>query len=97
MELLLKDTGHRWGTEPPHPTGVRFAHNQGESAQPMPRVLVVEDDVQLVRALKINLQARTYEVEEASDSQAPPSGSPRPASRTSSCWTSACRTWTASS
>ncbi|MFD7418203.1 winged helix-turn-helix domain-containing protein [Kitasatospora purpeofusca] len=33
----------------------------------MPRVLVVEDDVQLVRALKINLQARSYEVEEASD------------------------------
>ncbi|MDF9806146.1 two-component system KDP operon response regulator KdpE [Streptomyces sp. HB372] len=64
---LLQDTGHRWGTEPPHPTGVRLAHNQGESAQPMPRVLVVEDDVQLVRALKINLQARSYEVEEASD------------------------------
>lgn len=64
---LPQDTGHRWDTEPPHPTGVRFAHNQGESAQPMPRVLVVEDDVQLVRALKINLQARTYEVEEASD------------------------------
>ncbi|MFD5904522.1 response regulator [Streptomyces microflavus] len=33
----------------------------------MPRVLVVEDDAQLVRALKINLEARTYEVEEASD------------------------------
>ncbi|MFD3656716.1 response regulator [Streptomyces sp. NPDC058620] len=33
----------------------------------MPRVLVVEDDAQLVRALKINLQARAFEVEEASD------------------------------
>ncbi|MFH7594458.1 response regulator [Streptomyces racemochromogenes] len=33
----------------------------------MTRVLVVEDDPQLVRALKINLQARTFEVEEAPD------------------------------
>ncbi|QES51223.1 DNA-binding response regulator [Streptomyces venezuelae] len=31
----------------------------------MTRVLVVEDDPQLVRALKINLQARKFEVEEA--------------------------------
>ncbi|WP_330328953.1 response regulator [Streptomyces sp. NBC_00536] len=33
----------------------------------MTRVLVVEDDPQLVRALKINLQARKFEVEEAAD------------------------------
>ncbi|MFE5763989.1 response regulator [Streptomyces sp. NPDC056492] len=33
----------------------------------MTRVLVVEDDPQLVRALKINLQARKFDVEEASD------------------------------
>ncbi|MEV4192325.1 response regulator [Streptomyces toxytricini] len=33
----------------------------------MTRVLVVEDDPQLVRALRINLQARKYEVEQASD------------------------------
>ncbi|MFE2151751.1 response regulator [Streptomyces lavendulae] len=33
----------------------------------MTRVLVVEDDPQLVRALKINLQARKFEVEEACD------------------------------
>lgn len=33
----------------------------------MTRVLVVEDDPQLVRALRINLQARTFDVEEASD------------------------------
>ncbi|GHH74761.1 DNA-binding response regulator [Streptomyces sulfonofaciens] len=33
----------------------------------MPRVLVVEDDPQLVRALRINLQVRTFEVEEATD------------------------------
>ncbi|MFD3758202.1 response regulator [Streptomyces sp. NPDC058622] len=33
----------------------------------MTRVLVVEDDPQLVRALRINLQARKFEVEEAGD------------------------------
>ncbi|MFJ9637742.1 response regulator [Streptomyces sp. NPDC101178] len=33
----------------------------------MPRVLVVEDDSQLVRALTINLQARRYVVESAAD------------------------------
>ncbi|MFJ6485035.1 response regulator [Streptomyces sp. NPDC091682] len=33
----------------------------------MIKVLVVEDDTQLVRALKINLQARKFEVETASD------------------------------
>ncbi|MFE1873408.1 response regulator [Streptomyces sp. NPDC059496] len=33
----------------------------------MTRVLVVEDDPQLVRALKINLQARKFDVDEASD------------------------------
>ncbi|MFD3774676.1 response regulator [Streptomyces sp. NPDC058612] len=33
----------------------------------MTRVLVVEDDPQLVRALRINLQARKFEVEEACD------------------------------
>ncbi|WP_411081113.1 response regulator [Streptomyces sp. cmx-18-6] len=33
----------------------------------MPRVLVVEDDTQLVRALRINLQARAYDVDAASD------------------------------
>ncbi|MEU8779433.1 response regulator [Streptomyces sp. NPDC048606] len=36
----------------------------------MTRVLVVEDDPQLVRALRINLQARKFEVEEASDGNA---------------------------
>ncbi|MEF2524818.1 MULTISPECIES: response regulator [Streptomyces] len=33
----------------------------------MTRVLVVEDDPQLVRALRINLQARKFDVEQASD------------------------------
>lgn len=60
----------RWDTESPYPTGSLAVHNQGESAQPMSRVLVVEDDVQLVRALRINLQAPAYEVEEALDGDA---------------------------
>ncbi|MFF4642529.1 response regulator [Streptomyces sp. NPDC001389] len=36
----------------------------------MIKVLVVEDDPQLVRALRINLEARTFEVETASDGKA---------------------------
>ncbi|MFD0352224.1 response regulator [Streptomyces sp. NPDC127110] len=36
----------------------------------MIKVLVVEDDVQLVRALRINLEARKFEVETASDGKA---------------------------
>ncbi|MFI5672033.1 response regulator [Streptomyces sp. NPDC051704] len=36
----------------------------------MTRVLVVEDDPQLVRALKINLQARKFEVAQAGDGRA---------------------------
>ncbi|TDU80061.1 response regulator [Streptomyces sp. KS 21] len=36
----------------------------------MTRVLVVEDDPQLVRALKINLQARKFDVTEAGDGRA---------------------------
>ncbi|MCX5588600.1 response regulator transcription factor [Streptomyces erythrochromogenes] len=36
----------------------------------MTRVVVVEDDPQLVRALRINLQARRFEVEEAGDGSA---------------------------
>lgn len=67
---LSRQNGSRWDTESPHPTGSLAVHNQGESAQPMSRVLVVEDDVQLVRALRINLQARAYEVEEALDGDA---------------------------
>lgn len=35
----------------------------------MTRVLVVEDELQLVRALEINLKARKYEVDAASDGE----------------------------
>ena len=36
------------------------------AGRPPPRVLVVEDQLQLVRALQINLRARQYEVDRKS-------------------------------
>ncbi|GHJ38029.1 DNA-binding response regulator [Streptomyces sp. TS71-3] len=54
----------------PYPRGTSSAglHAHGrKGGTPMPRVLVVEDDPQLVRALRINLQVRTFEVQEARD------------------------------
>ena len=61
----------------------------------MTRVLVVDDEPQILRALRINLKARGYEVDVAGDgeealrlaAQQPP---------TWSCSTSGCRTSTAS-
>lgn len=51
----------------------------------MTRVLVVEDELQLVRALEINLKARKYEVDAASDGgTALRLAAARP--RTSYCW-----------
>jgi two-component system, OmpR family, KDP operon response regulator KdpE len=35
--------------------------------QPMTRVLVIDDEVPILRALKINLAARKYEVSTAAD------------------------------
>lgn len=49
----------------PRPAGFPRARTEGKAAHPMTRVLVVEDDPQLVRALKINLHARKFEAEEA--------------------------------
>lgn len=61
----------------------------------MTRVLVVEDELQLVRALEINLKARKYEVDAASDGgTALRLAAARP--RTSYCWIWACPTWTVS-
>ena len=61
----------------------------------MTRVLVVEDEPQLVRALEINLKARGYEVDAASDGA---TALRLAAARhpTWSCSTSGCPTWTAS-
>ena len=60
----------------------------------MTRVLVVDDEPALARALAINLRAHGYEVVTAADGAAalPP---PPSAPRTSSSSTSGCRTWTA--
>ena len=61
----------------------------------MTHILVVDDEPQLLRALRINLRARKYDVATAAtgtDALDPPSGP----GRTPSCWTWACPTWTAS-
>lgn len=61
----------------------------------MTRVLIVDDEPQILRALRINLTARQYEVVAAADGtqalHARPTNTP-----ISSCSTSACPTSTAS-
>ena len=62
----------------------------------MTRVLVVDDEPQILRALRINLRARGYEVHTAATGArgaAEAAGGTRP---TWSSSTSACPTWTAS-
>ena len=58
------------------------------------RVLVVDDDPQILRALRINLTAHGYHVLLAPTAARRCGSLPR-AIRTWSCWTSACPTWTA--
>ncbi len=61
----------------------------------MTRVLVVDDEPQLLRALSINLRARHYDVDVAGDGT---EALRLAASRTRPTWsssTSACPTWTA--
>lgn len=61
----------------------------------MTRVLVVDDEPAIVRALVINLKARSYEVDSAHDgADALRLAAARPP--TWSSWTWACPTWTAS-
>ena len=60
----------------------------------MTRVLVVDDEPQLLRALSINLRARHYEVHGAATGPKR-SRRPPPTHRTWSSSTSACPTWTA--
>ena len=61
---------------------------------PMTRVLVVDDEPQILRALAINLRARGYDVQRPAPA---PTRSPRQPRTSPSWWcsTSACRTWTA--
>ena len=62
----------------------------------MTRILVVDDEPQILRALRINLHARQYDVVTAADGTAALRRGQRPADPTWSCSTSACPTWTAS-
>ena len=61
----------------------------------MTRILVVDDEPQILRALRINLQARDYEVVTAADG----ASALQAAATTAPTWWSstwACPTWTAS-
>jgi two-component system KDP operon response regulator KdpE len=42
-------------------------NNQGEPQMPRPKILVVDDDPDLVRALRLRLRANNYEVTTATD------------------------------
>jgi two-component system KDP operon response regulator KdpE len=59
-------------------------------------VLVVDDEPQILRALRINLRARKYDVDVAPDGTRGAAGRGRAPSRTSSSSTSGCRTSTGS-
>ena len=61
----------------------------------MTRVLVVDDEPGLRRALGINLRARDYEVDAAPDGGGRARRPPRASRPTRSCSTSGCPTWTA--
>ena len=61
-----------------------------------PLVLVVEDEPQMRKFVRIALESHDYRVIEADDRQ-PRASSRRPPTRpTWCCWISACPTWTAS-
>ena len=59
------------------------------------KVLVVDDEPQIVRALRINLSARGYDVLDRPRRRHGPARWRPTANRTSWCWTWVCRTWTA--
>ncbi len=59
------------------------------------RVLVVDDEPALARALAINLRAHGWDVVTAADGRRRPRARPPSATRTSWSSTSACPTWTA--
>ena len=65
------------------------------SRPPMSHVLVVDDDPQILRTLRINLRARGLRRAHAPDGAAALRGRRRPTTPTSSCSTSACPTSTA--
>ena len=74
---------------------IRLPLRRARRGDPMTRVLVVDDEPGLRRALGINLRARGYEVDAAADGRSALAAA-APSRRMSSCSTSGCRTWTAS-
>ena len=62
---------------------------------PGPRILIVEDEPALLRALRINLRARGYDVATASTGRDGARPRRRGSRRTPSSSTSGCPTWTA--
>ena len=61
----------------------------------MTRVLVIDDEPSILRALRINLSARDYEVSTAADGASGLAAVARRPARRASSSISACRTWTA--
>ena len=62
----------------------------------MTRVLVVDDEPQILRALRINLLARQYRCFDGRPPAPTPCAPPSTTTPISSCSTSGCPTWTAS-
>ena len=58
----------------------------------MTRVLVIDDEPQILRALRINLSVRGYEVSTAATGAEALRVGRRPPPRRRSCWISACPT-----
>ena len=67
-----------------------------EDSAIMTRVLVIDDEPQILRALRINLSVRGYEVVTAADRSRRAARRRRPASRRRRSWTSGCPTCLAS-
>ena len=83
----------RPGEPRPGPEGLGRVPADGTA--PRSGILIVEDEAELVRALRINLLARQYEVLTAADRPGGAGGGREPARPTRSSWTSACPTSTA--
>ena len=62
----------------------------------MTSVLVVDDEPQILRALRINLRVRHYEVQVAGTGAEALAGGRRAPAGPGRSWTSGCPTWTAS-
>ena len=59
------------------------------------KVLVVDDEPQIRRALRTSLEAHGYEVATVGTGEEGVVAAAEPAARPASCWTWGCPTWTA--